>query len=465
MSAAKPWSTTYKNLWYLRITTVILPLAFLVAFSYVSHFLLSSFTHSLHGFVFQMAVLALVISLFSYSVFRWLAKAEYESRRRTQELLVLKTVAVAASLPMNLQDLLQVAADDLVVTLGVQGSLVYVLDDRTQKPTHVAFRDIPMHCVEPLTTVMTERGSGGIPHAVGAGKRLCLYDLTQDLNTCLDDVKARFHSLLGIALESESRMMGGIVLASNSPLALEHSRIQFVIALGSQLAAAIEKAHLHLRLADVAVLEERERIAREMHDGLAQVLGYINAKTSAISRLIADGDVEHARSETADLRASAQELYKDVREAILGLRLSGARAGTLANNLREYCQNFSDLSGMETVIVGDNEAVTQGVDMAVDIQVRRIVQEALTNVRKHAQANKVTLSLGRDDKSLCVRVEDDGIGFCMAALQANGRHHFGIQTMRERAASVGGDLQVESVPGSGTTVAVTVPLLAKRGEA
>ena len=174
---------------------------------------------------------------------------------------------------------------------------------------------------------------------------------------------------------------------------LEHGlatdEVETLSSLANQAAIATENARLQARLRELAVVAERERIAREMHDGLAQVLGYVNTKSQAIEELLAAGRTDEARRALRELAAAARSIYVDVREAILGLRspvVPGvglvARGRGLRGPLRRGRRRSRSAS--------TPPSAARRLELAPDVeaQVFRIVQEALTNVRKHAGAHR-----------------------------------------------------------------------------
>ncbi len=230
--------------------------------------------------------------------------------------------------------------------------------------------------------------------------------------------------------------------------------------LASQAAIAIENDRLQAELRELAVRGERERIARELHDGLAQVLGYVNTKSQAVEELLAADRVPEARNQLAELAAAARSIYVDVREAILGLSSPVAPAGGLVAALRAYGRRFAEASKLAVRV--DATAVTGHLDLdpAVDDEIFRIVREALTNVRKHAAARRVTIRVAVEDEQLVVEIEDDGRGFDPVTMSATStdRTRFGLAGIRERAAAVGGRVEWRSAPGGGTIVHVAVPM-------
>jgi len=235
--------------------------------------------------------------------------------------------------------------------------------------------------------------------------------------------------------------------------------------LASQASIAIEADRLQLELRDLAVRGERERIARELHDGLAQVLGYVNTKSQAVDELLSAGRLAEARSQLAELSAAARSLYVDVREAILGLRGSVASGGGLTAALRVYARRFAEASKLAVRVEATDNAIRLTIDPAIEDEVFRIVREALTNVRKHAAAQRVVVRLDVTEAWLVVEVEDDGRGFDPAvatttSAPGDGPQRLGLATIRERAAGVGGRVDWRSGP-AGTTVRLTVPVEAE----
>jgi signal transduction histidine kinase len=205
----------------------------------------------------------------------------------------------------------------------------------------------------------------------------------------------------------------------------------------------------------LAVLTERERLARELHDSAGQVFAFVNTQGQATRRLLARGNVELADEYLARLVEVAQEADTDLRESILGLRVA-LRSQGLAQALSTYLAQYQKRYGVRAELAGE-PFDAEALEPFVEVQLLRIVQEALANARKHSGARSVRVSLGRDATNLVALVEDDGCGFDADELRERGER-VGLRVMRERAHDVGGAVTIRSTPGQGTTVAVTVPL-------
>jgi PAS domain S-box-containing protein len=206
-----------------------------------------------------------------------------------------------------------------------------------------------------------------------------------------------------------------------------------------------------------AVVMERERISRELHDGTAQILGYANIKAQAAEALLAAGKPDAARDQMAQLSQAARDAYVDVREAILGLRLGGEGHQPLANILHDCVGQVGQLDPSCAIAVDvAPEAATLVLPPDVEVQVVRIVQEALANVRKHAAASHAWVRLQVEGRALVIRIEDDGRGFDTRHPARDREPHFGLKTMQERAESIDGRMTIESAHGQGTRLTLTV---------
>ena len=208
-----------------------------------------------------------------------------------------------------------------------------------------------------------------------------------------------------------------------------------------------------------AALVERDRIARELHDSLAQVLGVTHLRLRAMQARPAVAADEAIRAEVADLADLCGEAHRDVREAILGLKGAQRPDRPLLDRLEDYVRAFSRTSGIPTTL--EACATDTALSPQAEVQVVRVVQEALTNVRKHAGARSATVLVSADASHTDFVVADDGRGFALAdATRGDG---FGLSTMRERTESVGGRLRIESRPGEGTRVTAHLPRTAPTG--
>ena len=184
-----------------------------------------------------------------------------------------------------------------------------------------------------------------------------------------------------------------------------------------------------------AALVERERIARELHDSLAQVLGVAHLRLRALSGRRGLVGEDGLRAEVDDLADLCREAHRDVREAILGLKDAHRPERSLAEQLEAYVATFERTSSIPTTLHSDAGG-DLGLTPAAEVQVIRVIQEALTNVRKHARARRAGVRIMMHDDHTAFVVEDDGRGFDPG--RAPGADAFGLCTMRERTESVGG---------------------------
>jgi len=206
--------------------------------------------------------------------------------------------------------------------------------------------------------------------------------------------------------------------------------------------------------------EERERLGRELHDGLGQLMGYINVQSQAIQKLLADDQTATAQTNLQQMAKAAQEAHADIRNYILGLRLSAVASGDLCQTLEAYLRQFATSYGIQATLSYPANAPSPAFAPAVEEQVLRIVQEALANVRKHAAARHVEVIFSFPGDQAQIIISDDGVGFDLTGERAQGvkgEGHFGLSVMCERAAQVGGQLEIRTTPGQGTKVLLTLP--------
>jgi signal transduction histidine kinase len=208
----------------------------------------------------------------------------------------------------------------------------------------------------------------------------------------------------------------------------------------------------------LAVLEERDRIGREMHDGLAQVLGYVNTKAQAVGQYLKSEEPQMAERHIDELVMAAREAYTDAREVIVGLRLDGAGQRGLSEMLLDYIEQFTRRNQMAAHLELSPLWADERLSPTAQVQLLRIVQEALTNVRKHASASQVRVSLDVEQAHAMILIEDDGDGFNLSSLLRPEFARFGLRTMRERTHAIDGNFRIESSPGNGTKINVRLPL-------
>lgn len=204
-----------------------------------------------------------------------------------------------------------------------------------------------------------------------------------------------------------------------------------------------------------AVMQERERLSRELHDGVAQLVADLLLRLDTIKELVEAARPHEAEVELERLHGVADEIYADIGESIAGLRTNLTERG-LVRALRDYVDQFEERHQIPISLRTD-EAANQLSPLAA-LQLFRLIQEALTNVRKHAAAREATVTLLSDKSGqLKVIIADDGQGFTPGPQRSGTARPLGLTGMRERVEALGGTFHVSSQPGSGTQVTAIIP--------
>lgn len=207
----------------------------------------------------------------------------------------------------------------------------------------------------------------------------------------------------------------------------------------------------------LAAEQERKNIGRELHDNLAQVLGYINLQSKTILNLLEDGDTTNAASQVAQLINISQDANNDVRKFIQDTSQNPIPQKGFIPALESYIESFEQLTAIPVTLKLneiDFETITTTKSR---LQILRIIQEALSNARKHAKANSIFIVFSQNPDSLILTVTDDGCGFEIEQIKKEGR--FGLKIMKERAEESGASLKINSTPGRGTEVQLKLPIM------
>lgn len=380
-------------------------------------------------------------------------RLQAELDRRNRELLALHAAALDIQGDLSLDSVLQGVVDRARDLLRARYGALSVLgpDERIQSFVTSGISAETRHRIGDPPT-----GRGLLGVVLREGQSLRLADLSRDHRAIgFPANHPPMRSLLAVPIPSLAGFRGNLYLAERADGSeFTEGEKETLTRFAAAAAIAIDRASLHERLRTLAVAEERARIAHDLHDGTAQVLAYVNTKAQAADQFLRSGRAEEASAQLVQLASAAREVYSDVREGILGLR-SGIQAGErLEDALSRYLAGWEQQSGVATRL---EQGQPLDLGPSSELQVLRVVQEALSNVRKHAAANRVVVALRRSSDGTTVEVRDDGAGFDPDRVRRGPFPHFGIATMRERAETIGGRFSVHSALGQGTTVRLELP--------
>jgi signal transduction histidine kinase len=444
-----------RRLRWLGVWLPVLGLAFLIGLVFFFVFRSGWYAHVAAYFA-VMAIISIGAYLFSGSIFGLVRRQEKQIVRRNQELAALNAVGTVINESRDLDQVLSRALNKVLEVTGAESGEIFLWEEGSDVLVLKAFCGLHSGAFQEITRF--RRGEGFPGEIADKGKAIVIHDLTDQQAFLRSRVKKEgFRSYAGVPLVSKGKVLGVMGIFALNPRIPTTEDVVLLEALGTQIGVAIENAALAARLEAMTVVEERHRIAREMHDGLAQELGYLYLKTGELEE---NPSLSVVRDDVREIKAVVARAYEDVRHAIFGLKVVVSRGMGLIATLAEYLHEFREQTDIPVKLKVADERATR-FSPQVEIQLIRIVQEALSNVRRHAQARQGRVVFDSEEAEATVTIEDDGRGFDPAEATRPGRVAFGLQTMRERAESTGGSLDIESEHGRGTRVIVRLPLIGK----
>ncbi|MEX2502131.1 MAG: GAF domain-containing sensor histidine kinase, partial [Trueperaceae bacterium] len=263
-------------------------------------------------------------------------------------------------------------------------------------------------------------------------------------------------SLVLLPLQADRELLGVAVLAVDQDDAVQDAQLPFLSLLAGQVALAVRNARAYLHSEELAIGEERSRIAREIHDGVAQSLAFAALKID-LGRKLIDRDANRSRDELLQAAETVREAIREVRRSIFALRPVTLERFGFTETVRRYLADFGPQNGVRVDLDLDDPGE---IEVRVEAVLFRIFQEAMHNVAKHAQAGTVRVRIGRNEAGHpFVEVEDDGRGFDphKVGRRVTSAGGLGLLQMRERVEGRGGRFELRSREGGGTVVRAEVP--------
>lgn len=382
-------------------------------------------------------------------------KAEEDAlARRNRELSILNSIAQALHREIDLDRALDVVLAQVTELFDLHTGWVFLVHEETGETYLAAAHNLPPGLAE-NPALLTGRCycldtyfAGDLAGAANVNIITCsrLKKLVTGSNGL------RFHAT--IPLYAQEQKLGVLNVASTNWHELSQDDLRLLYTVGDLLSIAVERARLFVRSAQIGAVEERNRLARELHDTLAQGLSAIALQLETADALLdAGADGQKARRYLQKALTLTQRSLEDARRSVLDLRAAPLEGNTLWEALRVLAAGCTERSQRAVAfhMMGDQRPLP----LHVEVGLYRIAQEALNNALRHADAQHIELALTLQPDRALLEVEDDGRGF---DVEDAPPERFGLVGMNERARLLGGALEIHSDPGMGTRIAVTVPL-------
>jgi len=438
-----------RHLRRLKWIAIAAPIGFVGLLEYALYALGPSL-NSWQGHVLLGSVL-LMGALFVYgAVFTIVDQMQQELEQQNRELESLRIAGLDVASELSLDTVLLKIVDQACNLIRARYGALSVYDEANTLETFVTSG---ISDAQRAQIGSPPAGKGLLGVVLKEGERLRLSDLRQDERSCgFPPHHPQMRSLLAVPVVCSGPRSGNLYLSEKEDGSdFTEDEEQTLARFATQAAIAIDNAYLHLQVRNLAVVEERLRIAREMHDGQAQVLAYVNTKAQAVKEFLRSGRTEDASQQLEQLAGAAREVYADVREGILGLRVASKSKDGFIATLRNHLEPWKDQCGIRVSLVVKEEP---SLRPDIELQLMRIIQEALANVRKHSGASQVRVEVKALPRGVKIVVKDDGVGFVPETLGRSQIPRFGLATMRERAEAIGATLRIQSEIDKGTRVEV-----------
>lgn len=377
------------------------------------------------------------------------------SRRRNRELSALNRVAATIGSTLDLDVVLHDALHELMTVYEMEYGSMFLMESDGQHLRLTAH----YNQIEDYMRLYKRIEVGSFPSGLVAsqGEVLVLENPLDDPRQAQPILKLDTHKkfYLGVPFKSKGNVVGVAALTSRTIQTFEERDLELLRAVGNQIGVAIDNARLYQQAQQVAVLEERNRLARDLHDSVTQTLFSITLTSESLKTFLVRKP-EKVEAQVDRLQNLARGALAEMRSLIFQLRPVALQEQGLVAALEKHIAVLRTKEAFQIELVVEGE---RRLSDEHEQALYRIAQEAFNNISKHSAATHVWVKLVIDDDGATLTIRDDGEGFDAArVLATNDRGSLGLTSMRERSDLAGGTFEIESSPGNGTSICVCLPL-------
>ena len=382
------------------------------------------------------------------------ARLHQAALERNQELAALNAVAVAVSQYLDLNRVMTEALDQVLAVSQAEVGEIFLLNEASEEMVLALQRG---GFTEPFQTVRRFKRGEGFPGQVAAtGRPLVSTDLAHDVRYLRRSVvEAGFQAYACIPLLVKGKVVGTLGLAARDPATFDPANLALLTGIGHQIGVAVENARLYEQVQQLRVLEERQRIGMDLHDGVIQSIYAVGLTLEYITGQVAEGDLAGVSDRLQNAIEALNATIRDIRSYILDLRPRRFEGDNLIEGLKRLLAEFKANTLMVIELNADPQA-----DRALTPEARlalfHIAQEALSNAARHSRASRMEIRLMDQGAEVALALADNGRGFKPDQVERRVGH--GLVNMEDRAQSLGGRLLIgPGANGQGTEVRITLP--------
>lgn len=392
------------------------------------------------------------VAISNAQLYEALLERDQSLMERNQDLALINQMAAAVTSSQEIDDIVNQALSRVLDYLDVEVGEIFLADESGQ-----VFQ-LALHLGEAIASIWTRDsfalGEGPIGQVAESGKPLVSINPESEVGFFRYKViESGLCCVACIPLATRGSVVGVMCVAAKKPQNFDERVLDLLQSLGTWTGLSIENLRLGRQAQQLAVLEERERIGMDLHDGIIQSI-YAVGLALDYAREVVNEDPMAARGKMSQAVEDLDRTIRDIRSYILDLRPRQFRGEDLVQGLEQLVNEFNANSRSKAILSGPKNGLAD-LPTAKATALFHICQEALANAAKHAKAMSVEVRLVTSEERVLLEVRDDGMGFDLRKMTVTLGH--GLSNMHFRAQKVGGDVEINSTPGSGTTVMAWVP--------
>lgn len=372
--------------------------------------------------------------------------------RRSEDAALLNDIASTLTSSLELDEILNKTLALVMNYMKVEAGEIFLLEDDKQTLRMVLHRGQAAEAFWNRSRVSIGDGFPGL--VAQTGEPIVSVDLAKDARFARDAVvQAGFNQIACLPLKASGNMVGVLNVATRGQAPFDARDIQLLSAVGNWAGLSIENARLHQNARRLAVLEERERIGMDLHDGIIQSIYGVGLAMENIQHMLGEGETQ-ARNRVKHAIDDLNQIIRDIRTYILDLRPRQLNNENLMDGLKRLASEYR-ANTLASATVSGTKARLDSLPQSHSMALFHICQEALANAAKHAAAKRVSVNVWTTDERVVMEVRDNGKGFDLDKMNKSIGH--GLANMQTRVRAVGGEVDISSAPGEGTTILAWVP--------